>query len=137
MYIRLTWKNPVTQELQMFSGMPPVALGRDRDQMPEMLDGEPVSRIMLEDVQVSRFHALITADRNQIMLTDRSTNGTYHNGEQVHQTSQSLANGDVLHVGLCQLEVMLRSPLPEFNLSEFNLSEPNLSEPNLIAIAED
>jgi pSer/pThr/pTyr-binding forkhead associated (FHA) protein len=109
MDIQLTWINPVNQEQHQFSDHLPIALGRDLEGMPSEIEGQPVSRIVLESEQISRFHVLLTGDETQVLVADCSTNGTYLNGQRFHQMSRSLMRGDRLQVGAFEIEVTWRS----------------------------
>ena len=66
---------------------PPVTIGREEG-----------NTIQLNDERVSRYHAKIQMDHEQVVLTDlESTNGTKVNGEDVQL--RNLRYGDVLQVG--------------------------------------
>ena len=66
---------------------PPVTIGREEG-----------NTIQLNDERVSRYHAKIQMDHDQVVLTDlESTNGTKVNGEDVQL--RNLRYGDVVHVG--------------------------------------
>jgi pSer/pThr/pTyr-binding forkhead associated (FHA) protein len=66
---------------------PQVAIGRDPD-----------SVIFLNDVTVSREHALVTVQDQRVAIEDRgSLNGTYVNGNIVEQAE--LADGDHVQIG--------------------------------------
>lgn len=96
--IRLSWQEPATGELREPLLTLPVALGRVLDQMPAQLQGQPVSRIVLDSGQLSRFHALLTLEQGNLTLTDQnSTNGTWING--VRQTRGILNSGDSFQIG--------------------------------------
>jgi pSer/pThr/pTyr-binding forkhead associated (FHA) protein len=54
--------------------------------------------LQLEDVSVSRRHAIVTQRRGAVrILDDRSSNGTFVNGRRVHEAE--LHDGDVVVVG--------------------------------------
>ena len=60
--------------------------------------------IILDDVTVSRHHAFITVDDEEISITDEeSTNGIFINGELL--TESTLKSGDRLQVGKFSLIV--------------------------------
>jgi pSer/pThr/pTyr-binding forkhead associated (FHA) protein len=99
MYVQLTWEDPVTGELQRSLLAPPIALGRDLQQMPEQLGEKAVSRLELADSQISRFHALITVANSQLYVTDQSTNGTFLNGRPIRPGIQPLSSKDTLRIG--------------------------------------
>ena len=62
----------------------------------------PEAHILLDDVTVSRRHALLTLVDEQVVLTDQaSLNGTYVGGERVD--SHLLSDGDEIQIGRFQL----------------------------------
>ena len=64
----------------------------------------PEKEIILDDVTVSRHHAFITVDDEEISITDEeSTNGIFINGELL--TESTLKSGDRLQVGKYSLIV--------------------------------
>ena len=64
----------------------------------------PEKEIILDDVTVSRHHAFITVDDEEISITDEeSTNGIFINGELL--TESTLNSGDRLQVGKFSLIV--------------------------------
>jgi pSer/pThr/pTyr-binding forkhead associated (FHA) protein len=64
----------------------------------------PEKEIILDDVTVSRHHAFITVDDEEISITDEeSTNGIFINGELL--TESTLKSGDSLQVGKFSLIV--------------------------------
>jgi len=78
------------------------------------LDGEtrigrhPEAHILLDDVTVSRRHALVTMVDEHTVLTDQaSLNGTYVTGERVD--SHVLSDGDEIQIGRFHL-VFLEGP---------------------------
>jgi pSer/pThr/pTyr-binding forkhead associated (FHA) protein len=75
--------------------------------MPAQIQGHPVSRMVLNSLEVSRFHALIDQDSSGLVVIDQnSRNGTFVNGTRVGvNTRTSLANGDSLQIGPYQITV--------------------------------
>ncbi|MDA7547829.1 FHA domain-containing protein [Acidimicrobiia bacterium] len=64
----------------------------------------PEKEIILDDITVSRHHAFITVDDEEISITDEeSTNGIFINGELL--TESTLKSGDRLQVGKFSLIV--------------------------------
>ena len=64
----------------------------------------PEKEIILDDISVSRHHAFITVDDEEISITDEeSTNGIFINGELL--TESTLKSGDRLQVGKFSLIV--------------------------------
>src|SRR4028119_1059090 len=123
-YIQLTWEDPVTRELQQPLLAPPIALGRDKDQMPEKLGEQSVSRLELVDNQISRFHALITVVNNQLYITDQSTNGTFLNGRPIRPGIQPLSSKDTLRIGSYKITATLKRE------SDFDATEQNREQTN-------
>ena len=69
-------------------------LDRDRTSIGR----HPDSDIFHDDVTVSRRHAIVTREENQMIVEDNgSLNGTYVNGDRVDR--RDLATGDELQIG--------------------------------------
>jgi len=82
---------------RFFLDRPKLTIGRD-----------PLSDIFLNDMTVSRIHAVLDCSGGAVQVTDSgSLNGTYVNGGLV-DTAQ-LADGDVLQVGTFQMVFFLGS----------------------------
>ncbi len=107
--IQLSWDDPATGERRQPTLGVPIALGRDFNQMPREIQGRPVSRIVLDSLEVSRFHALIDQDSSGLVVIDQnSSNGTLVNGTRVVvNTRVPLANGDSLQIGPYQIILSL------------------------------
>ncbi|MBD2580284.1 FHA domain-containing protein [Oscillatoria sp. FACHB-1406] len=104
--IQLSWDDPVTGDRREPSLSLPIALGRDFAQMPPEIGGRRVSRMILNSLEVSRYHALIDWHNGSFWITDQnSQNGTFVNGQR--QTRMALAWGDVLTIGPYQIQVAL------------------------------
>jgi predicted component of type VI protein secretion system len=72
----------------------------DRDRLT--IGRDPESDIFLNDMTVSRTHAVVDCRANVVSVKDAgSLNGTYLNGEIVE--SATLTNGDVLQIGTFQM----------------------------------
>ncbi|MFB2939226.1 FHA domain-containing protein [Aerosakkonemataceae cyanobacterium BLCC-F154] len=109
--IRLSWQDPVTGELREPLLNIPVALGREFAQMPAEIKGLRVSRIVLNTLGISRFHALIDLEANGLVVIDQNTvNGTLVNGQR--QARSLLANGDILQIADYQITVSLATIPP-------------------------
>lgn len=125
--IQLSWDDPTTGERRTPSLGIPIALGRDFQQMPAQIQGRPVSRMVLNSPNVSRFHALLDQDNQEFFVTDQnSSNGTFVNGTlTVGRTA--LANGDLLQIGPYQITVaLIATPQP----SPPPANPPGFSNPN-------
>jgi pSer/pThr/pTyr-binding forkhead associated (FHA) protein len=72
----------------------------DRDKLT--IGRDPESDIFLNDMTVSRTHAVVECEADVVSVKDSgSLNGTYLNGEIVE--AATLANGDVLQIGTFQM----------------------------------
>jgi pSer/pThr/pTyr-binding forkhead associated (FHA) protein len=108
MQIQLAWDDPATGEHQLPTLTVPIAFGREFARMPATLDGQPVTRIVLESGQVSRFHALIQPDGSGVVVVDQnSANGVLVNGDR--QFRSFLANGDVVQIGPYHISVIVNA----------------------------
>lgn len=76
---------------RFFIDRPKLGIGRD-----------PKSDIFLNDMTVSRSHAMVTCVADEVSVSDAgSLNGTYVNGEIVE--SARLSDGDVVQIGTFQM----------------------------------
>src|ERR687886_763658 len=92
--IQLSWDDPATGERREPTLAIPIALGRDFNAMPAQIQGRPVSRMVLNSLEVSRFHVLIDTDSGALVVIDQnSRNGTFVNGQRV-VTNGALPNCD-------------------------------------------
>jgi class 3 adenylate cyclase len=67
---------------------------------------DPQKRIIVQDAQVSRDHAVISRRGEYLKITDRSKNGTWVNGTRLAAgASSNLADGDTISVGDFSLRV--------------------------------
>jgi pSer/pThr/pTyr-binding forkhead associated (FHA) protein len=107
LYIQLIWEEPLTGEINQPMLTPPIAIGREKSQMPENLGIHGVSQVELINKQVSRFHALITVANEQLYITDKSSNGTYVNGRQIPKGSQPFSSKDTIRIGPYKITAIL------------------------------
>lgn len=105
--IQLSWQDPTTREKQQPILDLPVAIGRELNEMPESLGHKTVSRVVLDSKKVSRFHALITYDSHQLLIADRSANGTFVDNQYLHQASLPLKNKDTINIGSYKIAIAL------------------------------
>jgi class 3 adenylate cyclase len=76
---------------------------------------DPQKRILVQDEQVSRDHAVISRRAEQLQITDRSKNGTWVNGIRLAAGASSyLGDGDTIRLG----EFSFRVFYPE-NVTDF------------------
>ncbi|MBE9052302.1 FHA domain-containing protein [Nostocales cyanobacterium LEGE 11386] len=103
--IQLSWEDPATGERREPTLSTPIAFGREFARLPAELQGQRVARMLLNSNEVSRFHALIDWEQNQLVVTDQgSVNGVFINGQR--QNRGVLANGDTLQIGPYMMTVM-------------------------------
>ena len=130
--IKLSWDDPDTGEHREPHLSLPVALGREFARMPIDIQGQRVSRIQLQNEQVSRFHALINLEQNQVVVIDQnSANGLLVNG--VQQTRAILNSGDRLQIGTYIVTVTFNAitqgasapgNLPTVQIPNANVTQP-------------
>jgi pSer/pThr/pTyr-binding forkhead associated (FHA) protein len=97
MEISLTWQDPVTGEIRTPVLSTPIAIGRDFSQLPRRIGGKRVSRIRLDDGEVSRIHVFLDEENGLLAAIDHnSSNGIEINGNK--QLRGYLNPGDQLTV---------------------------------------
>jgi pSer/pThr/pTyr-binding forkhead associated (FHA) protein len=143
------WEDPVTGERKEPLLTLPIALGREFERLPSILDGQRVCRIVFNSLDVSRYHALITISQNGsyaneqgvITIIDQgSSNGVLVNGQK--QTHSQIESGDTIQVGNYQISIALPNnlqPIPTpasrsqigFN-SVTNRPDPRITPPPVV-----
>lgn len=109
--IRLSWEDPVTGDRRQPVVQFPIALGRILESMPAELNGDRVCRIVLDSLEVSRFHTSIEIENSNWVAIDRgSRNGTFVNGQR--HTRCILTNGDLLRIGPYDIIFSVASSTP-------------------------
>lgn len=106
----LSWKDPLTSDMQTLALGLPIAIGRDANSMPTAIaNGQPVAKLTLNSSQVSRYHALIFLQADQLWIGDQnSSNGVFVNGQR--QTQRSLKSGDVVRIGPYEISITTTAP---------------------------
>jgi pSer/pThr/pTyr-binding forkhead associated (FHA) protein len=106
------WEDPATGERKEPLLTIPIALGRDFARLPDLLDGQRVCRIVLNSLEVSRYHASIEIQQDRLTIVDRgSSNGVIVNGEKQAQTQ--IEPGDIIQLGNYQIAIALpENPRP-------------------------
>jgi len=122
MQVQLRWEEPVTGEERQLVFRLPVALGRELGEMPSNLNGQQVHHAVFRSEQVSRWHALITVEDEQLFVEDCSSHGSLLNAEQFHHSRRSLGNGDTLQIGPYNITATL---LPQVDYQLAETSSPN------------
>jgi pSer/pThr/pTyr-binding forkhead associated (FHA) protein len=102
------WEDPATGERKEPLLTIPIALGREFARLPDSLAGQRVSRIVLNSLEVSRYHALISVDQGQLVIVDQgSSNGIIVNG--VNQQQCQIEPGDTIQIGNYQISIAIPS----------------------------
>ena len=131
--VQLSWDDPATGDKREPILGVPIALGREFGQMPTQIQGHPVSRMVLNSLEVSRFHVLIDQDSSGLQVIDQnSRNGIFVNGNLVGaNNSVALANGDSLQIGPYQITISFgaRTQPPASTNSQI-LFNPNTGLPD-------
>ncbi|MBD1909855.1 MULTISPECIES: FHA domain-containing protein [unclassified Leptolyngbya] len=105
MRIQLRWDDPTTGQRQQPFLETPIALGREFTMMPGMVDGQRVSRAVIGHPQVAEYHALITEQDGQLLITDQSGIGVQLKSGSV--TVGRLADQSSFQLGPVTLHVTL------------------------------
>ena len=108
MRLQLNWDDP-NRGPQQWMASPPIAVGRNIDDLPLVLDGEAVERLVLKGQGVSRLHAVLVEDEDGVAIVDRSKNGTMVNGQLLHNRKNKVAK---------------RSPIGDWGLSLDPVASP-------------
>lgn len=94
MQIQLVWTDPKSGKTYQPQLQPPIALGRSFNLMPANHAGQAVSRIVLDDVAVQTFHALLEVRQDSVWLCSQADSQI--NGVTV--TEGVLTHGDRIQV---------------------------------------
>ncbi|MEN9206769.1 MAG: EAL domain-containing protein [Gloeomargarita sp. GMQP_bins_44] len=109
--LQLSWEDLTTGHLQQRRVRVPVAFGRDEQAMRAAMGGKG-SVVVLTHKQVSRCHALIILGENGLELVDKSTNGTFLNGQHFLGTNRQIHHGDRLQIGPYRIVLSTLGSLP-------------------------
>jgi pSer/pThr/pTyr-binding forkhead associated (FHA) protein len=105
------WEDPVTGESKAPLLTVPIALGREFERLPDILDTQRVCRIVLNSLEVSRYHASIELQQDKLTIIDRgSSNGIVVNGQK--QTQSQIEPGDTIKIGNYQISIALPTTTP-------------------------
>lgn len=127
-FIQLSWQDPETGDRQDPVFPLPVALGREEVSMPKTVENQTVTPVVLDHKKVSRFHALITLEGKQILLTDRSVNGTRLHNHLLQQGTLPVQSQDRIEIGPYQITLTVISQYdPEATEPESTRRSPSNS----------
>jgi pSer/pThr/pTyr-binding forkhead associated (FHA) protein len=100
------WEDPATGERKEPLLNVPIALGREFARLPDHIDGQRVCRIVLNSLDVSRYHASIEMQEDRLTIVDRgSSNGVIVNGHK--QSQVQIEPGDIIQLGNYQIALAL------------------------------
>ncbi len=100
------WEDPATGERKEPLLNVPIALGREFARLPARIDGQRVCRIVLNSLDVSRYHASIEMQEDRLTIVDRgSSNGVIVNGQK--QSQVQIEPGDIIQLGNYQIALAL------------------------------
>ena len=128
MKIELTWENPVTGEYHQQVYDLPLALGRDASKIPDLHDGQQLSKAIFNSSNVSKYHALINFSYGNLSLQDFSMNGTKVNTKSIYQSSCTLNYGDVIEIRPYKITfkiITTSSPTPT-NINSLQVPPPTI-----------
>ncbi|GBE91193.1 FHA domain-containing protein [Nostoc cycadae] len=109
MQIHLTWRDPNTGDRTEQLLATPVAIGRQFSTMPQQIDDQSVSIIVIADDLIADYHALIDWQNQVLTIVDQNPNNAIKvNGVQL--TNGILQNGDRIQIGSCEIVVNFASP---------------------------
>ncbi|MBE9117059.1 FHA domain-containing protein [Lusitaniella coriacea LEGE 07157] len=104
--IQLSWDDPVTGDRREPIARVPIALGREFQKMPTEIEGRRVTRLVLNSLEVSRFHGLIDWKNGSFFVVDQgSQNGLKVNSQ--NRQEMALAHGDILTIGPYAIAISL------------------------------
>jgi pSer/pThr/pTyr-binding forkhead associated (FHA) protein len=128
MKIKLIWTDIQTGQVRETIQQTPIALGRGFSQMPSVIEGKSVVRIVFVDPAVSIFHALLDEENGELIIIDqKSTNGTFVNGLQ--QDKCQVLEQDTIQIGRYQIQVeILDAPLTKAQTSNSSSQSLRSSE---------
>jgi pilus assembly protein CpaF len=86
------------------------------------------NELVLPYMEVSRYHAELTVGDRAITITDRSTNGTFVNGERVFG-KQVIQPGDRLGVGNCVLSIYTEEQLRQAEANQAYYAQQQAAQP--------
>ncbi|MEN9215735.1 MAG: EAL domain-containing protein [Gloeomargarita sp. HHBFW_bins_162] len=110
--LQLSWEDLTTGTLQQRTVTVPVAFGRDEQAMRLAMNDSRGTLVILAHKQVSRCHALIIEQENGLELVDKSTNGTFLNGQHFLGTNRQIQDGDRFQIGPYKIALNTLGTLP-------------------------
>ncbi|APB32465.1 response regulator receiver modulated diguanylate cyclase/phosphodiesterase with PAS/PAC sensor(s) [Gloeomargarita lithophora Alchichica-D10] len=110
--LQLSWEDLTTGTLQQRTVSVPVAFGRDEQAMRSAMNDQDGTLVVLAHKQVSRCHALIVQQDEGLELVDKSTNGTFLNGQHFLGTNRQIQDGDRFQIGPYKIALNTLGTLP-------------------------
>lgn len=110
--LQLSWEDPATSTVEQRLVTVPVAFGRDEQAMRTAINDSEGTLVVLPHKQVSRCHALIVGKEGELELVDKSTNGTFLNGQHFLGTNRQIQDGDRFQIGPYKIALSTMGTLP-------------------------
>ncbi|HLO87087.1 MAG TPA: FHA domain-containing protein [Nostocaceae cyanobacterium] len=106
MQINLSWIDPQTGIRRNQLLLTPIGIGRNSDQIPSRINNNTVSKLIIPDVSIADYHALIyTPNRDIFIVAQNSSNGIRVNGIELNEAR--LQEGDRIQIGSCEITISL------------------------------
>ena len=128
MQVKLSWVDIQKGEIRQPLLNTPITFGRTLASMPEQIDGQRVSRMVLADAQVDPYHALLEVHEGQLRINDRgSRSGTPVN--DVTLPYQPVNKGDRIQIGPYTIHITAISRSAETRSRQKTSSNPSAPPP--------
>jgi len=127
--VQLSWLEVGTNQSVSMRLNLPIAIGKDVTALPDFVDAEQVSPLVLNDRSVSRYHLLLKIEQGNLVAIDQnSTNGVLVNGVLLNQSMglrQVLSKGDRITVGRYEIEIAFDLSPVSANQATITTSQAN------------
>lgn len=134
--VQLSWLEVGTNQPVSIGLNLPIAIGKDATALPDYVDAEKVSPLLLNDRSVSRYHLLLKIERGNLVAIDQnSTNGVLVNGVLLNPSMglrQVLSKGDRITLGRYEIAIAFDFSAVAANQETITTSQPN-TQPNTLS----
>ncbi|MGC9527333.1 MAG: FHA domain-containing protein [Limnospira sp.] len=115
--MQLTWIEIESEQKRSPTFETPIAIGRTFGLMPSNLEGNRVSRLVIDGADILDYHASLLEKNGQLEIQTRRS-PVRINGERCSQDSCLLREGDRVQIGFYEIEITaIESPVLEPSLS--------------------
>ena len=104
MKVQLTWIEVESEQKRSPTFETPVAIGRTFGLMPSHLEGNRVSRLVIDDADIWDYHALLLERDSQLVIQPRRSQVKV-NGELCSRDFCLLREGDRVQIGSYEIEI--------------------------------